>query len=200
MRRAHIRDPIAHRFVDRVLERARAGIDAHHFRAQQTHAEDVEPLALHVIDAHVDYAFQAQARRNRCRRDSVLARARFRDDAALAHAHGQQALPNAVVDFVRAGVKQVLALDVDTRPAEMLRKPRSKLQRRGAPGKIFEQIVEFSLEARVFARFLVCVLEFLERRHERLRNVAASVRTKAALRVRPSLSCGAHLCLLSIER
>ena len=136
VRRAHVRDPVAHRFVDRVLQRARAGIHAHHFRAQQAHAEDVEPLALHVLGAHVDDAFEAQARRHRRRGDSVLARAGFRDDAALAHAHGQQALADAIVDFVRAGVQQVFALDVNARAAQMLRQPRSKLQRRGPPGKI----------------------------------------------------------------
>ena len=49
MRRAYVGDPVAHRFIDRVLQRARAGIHAHHFRAEQTHAENVEPLALHVL-------------------------------------------------------------------------------------------------------------------------------------------------------
>ncbi len=130
--------PIAHRFVDRVLERARAGIYAHDFGAQQPHAEDVEPLALHVLGAHVDHALKAQPRRDRGGGDSVLARSGFSDDAALPHAHGQQTLPQAVVDLVRAGVEQVFPLDVDARAAQMLGQPRSKLQRRGTPGKIFQ--------------------------------------------------------------
>ena len=113
--RADVGDPVAHRFVDRVLQRARAGIHAHHFRAEQSHAKNVEPLALHVLRAHVDHAFQAQPRRNRRRRDSVLARSGFRNDAALSHAHGQQALAETIVDFVRAGVQQVFALDVNAR-------------------------------------------------------------------------------------
>jgi hypothetical protein len=107
-----------------------------------------------------------------------------------AAAHRQQALADAIVDFVRAGVQQVFALHVDARPAQVLRQPRGKLQRRGAPGKILEQVVDFLLKTRVFSRVIIRVLEFLERRHERLRNVAAPVRTEAALRVRPDLCRG----------
>ena len=50
----------------------------------------------------------------------MLPRARFRDDARLAHLHGQQPLAKGIVDFVRAGVQQILALQVDARPAEFL--------------------------------------------------------------------------------
>ena len=58
---------------------------------------------------------------------------------ALAHAHGQQSLAEAVIDFVRAGVQQVFALDVDARPAEMFGQARSKLQRRGTAAKFFSR-------------------------------------------------------------
>ena len=76
--------------------------------------------------------------------------------------------------------------------AQMLGQPRSKLQRRGASGKIFQQVIEFLLETRVLARLGVGALEFLERRDERFRNVAAAVRAEAALRVRPDLWSGGH--------
>ena len=39
VRRAHVGDPVAHGFVDRVLQRAAAGIHANHFRAQQCACE-----------------------------------------------------------------------------------------------------------------------------------------------------------------
>jgi hypothetical protein len=51
------------------------------------------------------------------RRDAVLARAGLGDDARLAHAAGEQRLPDGVVDLVRAGVVQVFALEVDLRAA-----------------------------------------------------------------------------------
>src|SRR5690606_36384080 len=39
-----IGDPVAHRLVDRVLERAAARVDGSHLRAEQAHPEDVERL------------------------------------------------------------------------------------------------------------------------------------------------------------
>ena len=45
----HIGRPIPHGLADGILERAAAGIDARHRRAQQTHAKDVQRLPLHVF-------------------------------------------------------------------------------------------------------------------------------------------------------
>ena len=154
VRGADVGDPVAHGFVDGVLERAAAGIDADDFRAEQAHARDVEPLALHVFRAHVDDAFEAQMRGDGGRGNAVLARAGFGDDARLAHAHRQQSLPDAVVDFVRAGVQQVFALEVDARPTELRGQPRGKLQRSGAPGKILEQISNSAWKAVGFGQFV----------------------------------------------
>ena len=82
---AHVRDPIAHRFVDRFLERGLSGGDRNDFRAEKFHARDVERLALHVDLAHVNDAFAAEARCDRGGGDAMLARAGFGDDALLAH-------------------------------------------------------------------------------------------------------------------
>ena len=106
-------DPVAHRLVDRVLERAAAGVDAVHRRAEQLHPNDVERLAPHVLGAHVDAALEAEQRTRGRRGDAVLAGAGFGDDAALAHAPGEQRLAEGVVDLVSAGVRQVLALEKD---------------------------------------------------------------------------------------
>jgi hypothetical protein len=43
----------------------------------------------------------------------VLARSGLRDDARLAQAPGQERLPERVVDLVGAGMREVLALEVD---------------------------------------------------------------------------------------
>jgi hypothetical protein len=61
---------------------------------------------------------ESRSARHGGRGDAVLARAGLGDDAGLAHALGQQDLAEAVVDLVRAGVVQVLALEVDFRPAQ----------------------------------------------------------------------------------
>ena len=88
--------------------------------AEQLHAEDVERLPPHVLGAHEDLALQAEQRGDRRRRHAVLPGAGFGDDARLAHAARQQSLADRVVDLVRAGVTEVLALQVDLRAAELL--------------------------------------------------------------------------------
>ena len=123
VRRLDVRHPVAERLVDRVLERARPGRDRHNGRPQQLHAEDVEGLAMRVFFSHVDDAFLAEQRGGRCRRDPVLPRARLRDDPLLAHPPRQQALPEHVVDFVRAGVREVFAFEIDARAATRFGQP-----------------------------------------------------------------------------
>ncbi len=68
----------------------------------------------------------------------MLPCAGFRDDARLAHFHGEQALADGVVDFVRAGVQQIFALQINARSAEFFAEAQSKLQRRGAAGEILQ--------------------------------------------------------------
>ena len=96
-----------------------------HLGAEQPHAEDVERLPLHVLGAHVDVALEAEQRAGRRRRDAVLPGAGLGDDAPLAHADGEQRLAERVVDLVRAGVRQVLALEEDARAAGRCRQPRA---------------------------------------------------------------------------
>ena len=56
MRRRDVCHPVAHRFIDRIFQRAAAGIDANHFGAEKQHAIYVEPLPLHIFGAHVNGA------------------------------------------------------------------------------------------------------------------------------------------------
>ena len=71
----------------------------------------------HVLGAHVDDALEAEQRAGRRGGDAVLAGAGLGDDAPLAHAPGEQRLAERVVDLVRAGVGEVLALEEDPRAA-----------------------------------------------------------------------------------
>ena len=82
---------------------------------------------------------KAEPRRDCRRRNAVLARARFGDHSLLSHALSEQPLAEGVIDFVRAGVEQIFALNVDLRAAQMLGEPRRELQRRGTPGEIAQQ-------------------------------------------------------------
>ena len=136
MRVADIGDPIAHGFVDGFLQGFLPGVNGHDFRAEHLHAIDVQFLPLAIHFAHVDDAFQAEHRADRGRGDAVLARAGFGDDARLAHAPGHQDLAHGVVDFVRAGVVKVLALEINFRAAEVLGEAFGKIKRRGPPDKL----------------------------------------------------------------
>ena len=112
--------------------------------------------------------------------DAVLARAGFGDDSLLAHATSEQNLAQAVVDLVRSGVEQVFALDVDFRAAQFFAEAPGVIQRRRPACVVFQQVVEFRMERGVLFRFLIRLLDFLQRGHEDLRDVASAVRSEMA--------------------
>ncbi len=103
-------DEIGQRGVDGVLQGAAAGFDRDDGGAQHFHAVYIERLAAAVLFAHVNDAFHAEQGADRGRGNAVLARARLGDDAFFAQPARQKRLPNRVVDFVCAGVIQILAL------------------------------------------------------------------------------------------
>ena len=72
----------------------------------------------------------------------MLSGAGFGDDAMLAHALDQQRLAEAVVDFVRAGVQQVFALEINLRAAEFFGQALREKQSRGTAGISAQQFVE----------------------------------------------------------
>src|SRR5262249_46554760 len=84
-------------------------------RAEQTHAEDVERLALDVLGAHVHLAFESEQRRGGGARHAVLAGAGLGDDASLAHSLRQQGLAARGVHLVRARMAETPALELDAR-------------------------------------------------------------------------------------
>ena len=113
VRRLDVRDPVADRLARRLLQRLRAELDRAHLGAEQVHPLDVRRLAAHVLGAHVDDAVEAEARADGRRGDAVLAGARLGDDPPLAEPPREHGLAERVVELVRAGVEQVLALEVD---------------------------------------------------------------------------------------
>ena len=102
-------------------------------------------LPPHVLLAHVDHALEAEQRTDGGRGHAVLAGAGLGDHARLAHAPREQNLAQAVVDLVRAGVQQVLALDVDARAAQRLGQPPGEVERRGPAGVVAQQVAAVRL-------------------------------------------------------
>ncbi len=164
-----VRHPVAHRFVERVLERLAARLDGHDLGAEQVHAVDVLRLALHVLRAHVDDAFHAVARGDGRGGDAVLARARLGDHARLAHALGKQRLADHVVDLVRAGVIEVLALEPDLRAAELARPALGVVDGRRPADVVLQLARELGAERGIVAIARVRRLQLVERAHRAFR-------------------------------
>jgi hypothetical protein len=123
-------------------------------------------------------------RRNGGGGHAVLTGAGLGDDALLAHALGEQGLAEGVVDLVRAGVQQVLALEVDFGAAELFGPAFGEIERRGAADVFVQQAVELLLEGGIGLGLLVMIGQLGEGRHERFRHEHAAVGAKVAVRVR----------------
>ena len=130
--------PLPHGFADRVLEGGRPGVHRVDLGAQQPHAVDVEGLPLGVLPAHEDFTLHVHERRRRGGGHPVLSRAGLGDYPGLAHLFGQQGLPQYVVDLVGAGVIQVLPLQIDFRPAQILGHTVGVVEPGGPPGVVVQ--------------------------------------------------------------
>jgi hypothetical protein len=113
----------------------------------------------------------------------VHAGAGLGDDAGLLHAAREQRLPDGVVHLVRAGVVQVLALEVDLRAAAALGKALGVIDRTGSPNVVLELVAKLGLELRVLARLRIGDAQRLERGCERLRDERAAVRAEMPARI-----------------
>jgi hypothetical protein len=128
----------------------------------------------------------------------VLARARFGDDPLFAHAPGQQALAQGIVDFVRAQVVQILALKPDLRALAFAAQVGAVEHGAGAARKVFVKAVQLPLEFRIGLGGLHGAVQFVQARLDRLRHILAAVRAEKAFAVRLEAGGGllAHACSL----
>ena len=95
---------------------------------------------------------------------AVLAGAGLGDDAPLAHALGQQALADGVVDLVRAGMRQVLALEPHRTRADALGEVAGLVERRRPADVGPQQPLQLGVEGRVGQRGVKAVFELVRGR------------------------------------
>ena len=179
-----IGDPVAQRLVEGVLEGARAAFDRSHLGAKQAHAEDVWRLPVDIDGPHIDRARQVEPGADRRRRHAVLPRPGLRDDPGLAHAPGEQNLAEAIVDLVRAGVVQLVALEVDLRAAQMRGQPLGEIERARPAGIVLVEPAHLLVERRIVLRLLIGGADLPDERHQRLGHIAAAIKAEMAPFVR----------------
>ncbi len=173
-------NPVAQGFVDRVLERARTGLDRNDLRAEQAHACDVQCLTFGVDSTHVDDALETEQCTGGGRCHTVLACSGLGDDAGLAHTLCQQNLTENVVDLVRTGVVQIFTLENDARTTGELAHSRCLENRRRASRVIALQAIEFVQERVVRASLFVLRGDLFDDRHESFRHMPAAVDAEMA--------------------
>ena len=187
VRGAHVGDPVADRLVHRILQGAAPRVHLAHLGAQELHAEDVGLLTSCIDGAHVDDALDSEQGARGRARHTVLPRTGLRDDAPLAHPLGEQCLAHSAVDLVRAGVREVLALQEHAGETYCAGKTRGIGERRRPAHPVAQDPSELGLKSRVGASLEPRRLELRDRRHERLGEILA-----AELAVSTGLRCRDH--------
>ena len=182
--RLDIGHPVAQRLVQGIFERMRARRHGNDLSAQEFHAKDIGCLAFDILGAHVDNARQADLGTHSCRRDAVLAGPGFRDDPLFAHALGEQDLAHGVVDLVRAGVVELVALEIDLGAAQVLGQPFGEVERAGAADIMFRPVIELGLKAGVGFGLVPGLFQVQNERHQRFGHITAAEHAEMALFVR----------------
>jgi hypothetical protein len=116
----------------------------------------------------------------------VLSGAGLGDDSLLAHPLREQNLPQCVVDLVRAGVTEILALEVDPGAAEFFRQALGEIKRRLPAGVFPELALKLAAKRGIAPRGAVSLLQLDQRRHERLGHVSPAEDAEVAAPVRRS--------------
>ena len=106
------------------------------------------------------------------------------DDALLAHAAREQDLPHHVVDLVRAGMVELVALEVDFRAFEMLAHPLGEIERAGAADIMRREMLKLLVEGRIDLGLAVSLLQRQDQRHQRFGDKATAENAEMAPLVR----------------
>ena len=110
----------------------------------------------------------------------------------LAHALGEQSLSERVVYLVRAGVREVFALDVYLRAAKLRAQVFGVVQRRGPADVVGRKGLQFRLERFVALRRGILALKLLYRAHEGFGHEAAAEVAESSSLVGQSVLCSGH--------
>ena len=176
----HPAGPLPHGLAHRVLQGGRAGGHGDDLGPQQPHFIHVQRLAAGVLLPHEHHALHAHQGGGGGGGHAVLARSRLGNEPGLAHLLGQQGLAQHVVDLVGPGVVQVLPLEVNFGPAQVLGHPLGKVQPGGPPGVVVQQSGQLGLKLRVLLIVVISLLQLDHRVHQRLGHILPAVNAKSS--------------------
>ncbi len=190
--------PVTQRFVDGGTQCLVSAGHRYHFGAEETHAPNVGGLTLHVDRTHVDNARQTQPGTGSRGRHAVLTGTGLGDDPLGSEALCQQCLADGVVDLMRAGMRQILALQPDLR-APPFRKSRAVGERRGAADPALELLFVFGLKIGGMQVLANAFFQALQRRNEGLGHKPTAEGAETALGVREFSGDGISEQALTVE-
>ena len=173
----NVRNPVAQRLINGVLEGAGTVLNRNHLRAQQLHTSHVQRLTLSVFLAHVDHALHAEERSRSRSRNTVLTRTGLSNQTGLTHTLSQQSLTNHVINLVATRVVQVLTLEEHTRTS-MLRELRNLSQQRRTVRILSRKTLELGNELGVVLRLVKGCLQLIHGGNQRLGHPPPAVLTK----------------------
>jgi len=104
----------------------------------------------------------------------VLAGTGLGDDALLAHAARDHDLAEHVIDLVRAGVVELLTLEIDFCTAQMLGQSLGEIKRRWPADIVLEVAVHLRLERRIGLGVGIGLFQIEDQRHQRLGDEASA--------------------------
>jgi len=82
--------------------------------------------------------------------------------------------PSTLLTFVRAGMIELLALEIDLRAAEMLGQTLGEIERRRPADIVLEMAVHLGLEGRIGLGVGIGLFEVEDQRHQRFRDEASA--------------------------
>mmetsp|Transcript_9355 Transcript_9355/g.20199 ORF Transcript_9355/g.20199 Transcript_9355/m.20199 type:complete len:541 (+) Transcript_9355:716-2338(+) len=180
VRVSNIGNPIAHGFVDSILQCGLSVVHWDYLCSQCVHSENIQLLAFTIHGTHVDNALQSHLSTNGGGGNSVLTRTSFGNNTGLSNAFGQQSLSNGVVDFVRTSVCQILAFEPNSGATREFGQTVSSVQRCGPANKIPTVFVKLGQEVRIILNLVILLFNFFKRNRQSLRDVLPSEVSKFA--------------------
>ena len=191
----HVRHPVPHGLVHRVLQGATPRAHGDHFGPQECHALHVGGLAAHVLLPHVDRASDAEASRRRGHGHAVLPRPSLGHDAALAHPRSEEDLPQGVIDLVGPRVVQILPLQENPHPP-LGRQAVGLVDRRGTAAEVPQEPPQIPPEVPVVPVPIEGLFQLLQGPHKSFRHKLPPKGSKVSPTFPPSIIHDPHSLLL----